>query len=87
MRTQRDCAARENRQYAGFRGVTVSFLCRKPREERRRLRSRDKKRTKNKHNSLKQSTKNGKCVIIVTHSSYVAECADEKIELKTLNHS
>ncbi|OLR54911.1 ABC transporter [Hornefia porci] len=31
--------------------------------------------------------KNGKCVIIVTHSSYVAECADEKIELKTVNHS
>ncbi len=83
MRTQRDCAARENRQYAGFRGVTVSFLCRKPREERRRLRP----GTKNKHNFLKQSTKNGKCVIIVTHSSYVAECADEKIELKTVNHS
>ncbi len=45
MRTQRDCAARENRQYAGFCGVTVSFLCRKPREERRKLRSRDKKQT------------------------------------------
>lgn len=28
----------------------------------------------------------GKCVIIVTHSSYVAGCADQRIELQEINH-
>ena len=28
----------------------------------------------------------GKCVIIVTHSSYVAGCADRCIELQQINH-
>lgn len=28
----------------------------------------------------------GKCVIIVTHSSYVAGCADRCIKLQQMNH-
>lgn len=33
---------------------------------------------------LQRLAAQGKCVIIVTHSSYVAGCADERIELKTM---
>jgi ABC-type antimicrobial peptide transport system, ATPase component len=36
---------------------------------------------------MKRLAANGKCVIIVTHSSYVAGCADERIELKTMKKS
>lgn len=36
---------------------------------------------------MKGLAKQGKCVIIVTHSSYVAGCADERIELKTMKKS
>ena len=36
---------------------------------------------------MKKLAVNGKCVIIVTHSSYVAGCADERIELKTMKKS
>lgn len=36
---------------------------------------------------MKSLAANGKCVIIVTHSSYVAGCADERIELKTMKKS
>ena len=37
--------------------------------------------------TMKWLAANGKCVIIVTHSSYVAGCADERIELKTMKKS
>ena len=38
-------------------------------------------------NIIKKLAANGKCVIIGTHSSYVAGCADERIELKTMKKS
>ena len=34
---------------------------------------------------LKDLAAKGKCVIVVTHSSYVANMADEKIELSKVN--
>ena len=38
-------------------------------------------------NIMKGLAAQGKCVIIVTHSSFVAGCADERIELKTMKKS